>query len=261
MSPKVEQIPLQSIIIDPRVQRPLNPKRVDEIASSLNPDAIGVLCVSHREDGSYSMIDGQHRLRSLEVAGFSDSLVTCEVYEGLSISDEAAMFRLRNNTAQVSYIDKFRVRNVEGDPDAVEIMDILNRNGWKLGMSAKDRQTGYFSAISVFERIYHMNKNSKLAERVLIIVTEAWGHNPHGVDGRIIHGLGLVLNRYGEGVSQRDLTHRLSVSPGGPSALVGRARGLAGLISTTVSRAMAEVIVGLYNNRRRVNQLPPWRAT
>lgn len=261
--PKIKNLPLSKLIVDSRVQRPLVERRVTDISSNLNPEAIGVICVSDRGGDVYSIIDGQHRVRALEVAGYTENPITCEVYTGLSLSEEAAMFRLRNNTAQVSYLDKFRVRVIEGDPRANHIMDILTKHGWKLGVSNKDRSQRFLCAISSVEKIYILGDDHEginFADRTLAIVTKAWGHNAHGVDGRVLQGIGMVLHRYGSDIDVSDLIVKLSKSPGGPMALVGRARGLATLLSTSVSRGMAETIVGIYNRSRRGSQLPAWQT-
>lgn len=259
--PEVRQIPLNLLGVDPRVQRSQDARRSNKIAAELNLDAVGLLCVSQRDDGTYWIIDGQHRAEALRVNGFGNDLVACEIYTGLSLADEAAMFRLRNNTAKPQYIDKFRVRLVEGDPDALDVMEILRSRGWLL-IGQEGNAAGRISAVQSLERIYAVDKTSKptAAERTIATVTAAWSHDDNGVDGRLIDGLGRVFLRYGSALDSGDIIDRLRKYPGGAGALIGKARGLKDLMGGTLSTAFAEMFVELYNKGRRTRALPPWRS-
>src|SRR5690606_25145225 len=130
--PEVRRVPLNLLTVDLRVQRALDRRKVNRIAAELNPDAIGMICVSKRPDGTYVIIDGQHRVEALKITGAANTTVLCEVFNDLTLADEAAMFRWRNNTTQPHYIDRFRVRLVEGDGDVRAIVDILHKYGWRL---------------------------------------------------------------------------------------------------------------------------------
>jgi len=257
----MRSLPLNILGIDLRVQRSLDTNRATKMSAELDLDAIGVLCVSHRADDTYWIIDGQHRRESLILAGFGADVVECEVFTGLSLAEEAAMFRLRNNTAKVSYLARFKVRLVEGDKDAIAVMDILTRHGWVLP-GDKETLGNRLAAIQAFERIYTADRTSDptAAERTLATLTAAWGHTTDAVEACLVEGLGLVYVRYGATVEADDLIRRLSKFGGGPGAFVGNARGIRDLIRVPLTRAAAELIVEIYNKSRRTMALPPWRA-
>lgn len=254
--PDVSALAVSTLIVDPRIQRPLDKRRVTKIAEALNFDALGVITVSRRGNGDNVVIDGQHRVEALREAGHGSDGVTCRVFKGLDLPEEAAMFRLLNNTAKPQYIDQFRVRVIEGDANAVDIARIVERHGWKFGPGFA--VSNGFHAVAALERIYNLDDIA--AEKAIVTITRAWGHEPNAGDGRIVEGIGLVHVRYGDAVEADDLIDRLSKFPGGPGALLGRARGLKDLIGSTVPRAVAEITVELYNARRRTKALPPWRA-
>lgn len=258
---EVRHIPLSHLVVDLQVQRPLDARRANKIAADLNRDAIGMICVSARDDGTYSIIDGQHRAEALRINGLTSEAVACEVFEGLSLADEAAMFRLRNNTIKPQQIDKFRVRLVEGDPDALAVMAILRTHGWAL-LGQAGPAGGRFFAVLSLERIYLADKLSKptAAERTIATVTAAWGHDADAADGRLVDGLGRVYLRYGAAMDSGELIDRLRKFPGGAGSLIGKARGLKDLMGGTTGTAFAEIFVELYNKNRRTKALPPWRS-
>jgi hypothetical protein len=255
-NPKVENVAVSTLIIDPRVQRPLDKRRVSKIAAELNMDALGVITVSRRDNGDNAVIDGQHRVEALREAGHGGGTAACRVFADLTLPEEADMFRLLNNTAKPGYLDLFRVRVIQGDEDAVMITLMLEQYGWKVAQAG---DAGCLSAIQAFERVYRASPAA--AEKTIATITRAWGHDRNGVDGRLLDGLGLVYARYGEAINVSELTDRLSKYAGGPGALLGKSRGLSDLIGVTVGKAVAEVVVELYNRLRKTKGLPAWRAS
>jgi hypothetical protein len=227
---EVASVPLNLLIIDPRVQRPIDKRKADKMAADLNLDAIGLICVSRRE-----------------------------VYHGLTLAEEAAMFRLRNNRTSVQKIDLFKVRVTEGDATAVAISDMLHRLGWTVGTDSTD---GYFAAIGALETVWNLDPTGQppAAERAIAAITTAWGHDRSGVHQFIVGGLGSVFARYGAEIDSGGLIDRLAKFPGGAANLVGKARGLRELRGGTGPAAVAELVVMEYNRHRKTRALRPWRA-
>lgn len=256
---EVAQVPLDQLIIDLAVQRPLEKSKSDRIAADLNLNAIGLICVSRRDNGSYSIIDGQHRVDALRTAGFDADPVDCEVFHGLTLADEAAMFRLRNNRTAVQKVDLFRVRVIEGEPVAIAVHHMLAGLGWTVQMGSA---SGTFAAIDALERVWTADPDGHppAAERAIYTLTESWGHDVTAADRNIVGGLGALYLRYGFTIEASDVIERLAKFAGGPRALVGRARGLSDLIGGRVSSAVAEIVVEEYNRRRKSRAVRPWRA-
>lgn len=253
--PEIRQLPVSGLIVDPNVQRSPDRGRAAKMAENLDLNAIGIVTVSKRANGSYHVIDGQHRVEALRLAGGEEEKVTCRVFEGLTLEDEARMFRLLNNTVKLTAIDRFRVRVVEGEPVAAGINETLARHGWKIMLASGEAA---FSAVAAAERIY--NRDPAALERAIVTVTRAWGHDSAGTDGRLFEGLGMVLARYGSAVDDTELVERLARYPGGPGRLLGKARGMTEVLRITLTVAVADVLVELYNARRRTRALPPWRS-
>lgn len=239
--------------VDPQVQRAVKKSRVETMAGAFRADALGVLTTSYRSADRIHVIDGQHRYRAAEAAGYTGVIQTQE-YKGLSLPEEAALFRLLNSTEKVSAIDQFLVACVERVPSALAQARILNENGWGLASTASN---GKLSAIRALERVYAADPVA--AAGTIATLTAAYGHIPSAVQGSMIEGLGKVLARYKQDVDLNDLTKRLAASPGGPDALIGFARGQKLARTGNLSAQVAWVIVNLYNQRRRTTALPEWR--
>lgn len=244
------------LYVDPTVQRALKQHRVNKIAGDFQPEALGVLTTSLRPDGLVHLIDGQHRYRAAETVGYKGVIKTNE-YHGLSLAEEAALFRLLNNTEKVNPIDQFVVACVEGRRDAVQIAKFLADNGWTVSTAAGK---GKISAIRSLERVYASGEHGPWAASAAIaVLTSAYGHIASAVNGSLIEGTGRFLIKYHGNVDLTDLGKRLSQSPGGPDALVGYARGQKLSRTGNLSTQVARVVLSIYNERRRTTKLPDWQ--
>lgn len=239
--------------VDPAVQRSLQKSRVAKMAEDFIPDALGVLTTSFRSPKRIHVVDGQHRYRSAEAAKYTGPLVTHE-YHGLSLAEEAALFRMLNTAQKPSRIDQFLVACVEGIPSAVHLAAMLSETGWSVGNSTAE---GRLVAIGSLERVYDLDPNA--AKAALHVLTAAYGHRAAAVQGSMVEGVGRMIARYGVGmVDLDDLATRLAKVPGGPDGLVGNARGQKLTRSGNLSTQVARILVGLYNQRRRTRALAPW---
>lgn len=250
--PDLRLLTVSQLIVDPDVQRALDQRRVNAIAENLNLDALGTISVSHRANGSYHVVDGQHRVQAVRLAGGDDEKVLCRVFDGLTRSEEAEMFRLLNKPQAA---DLFRVRVVEGEATACAIVDIISQSGWLIGFG----RGNYIAAVNALERVYR--RSPEALERAVSTIARAWGHVVPGNDGRLIEGIGLVYARFGAAIEVADLVPRLASFAGGPGALLGRAKGLQEMIGGNQPNAVAEVVVEAYNRGRRTRAVPPWRAS
>lgn len=247
----IEWIPFNAMVRDPRIQRnPIN-TRVKRLASEFDPDGTGIVTLSLRDDNKYYVLDGQHRQLAALAAGYGTTKAKCQVYRNLTLAEEAHLFLVLNDARAVTGFDKFNVGLIAEDPRALAIDQTVRKHGWRISRQTRD---GEIRCIGVVEELH----KSGLLDDALATVTAAWGTRVSGVDAAILAGVAAVLGRYNGEVDHASLVHKLSKYRGGPTALLGNARGLRDLKSgMTVSRAVAEVIVDSYNKSRRSGALPP----
>jgi len=239
--------------VDPKVQRGVKTARINKIAGDFDPAALGVLTTSYRTPELIHIVDGQHRYRAAEMAAYTGPLVTMQ-YEGLSLAEEAALFRKLNQTEKVSAVDQHLVACIEGQPQAVRIAKVLKDNGWSVSSAGGDHR---LSAIRALERADTIDPTA--AALAVNVLTAAFGHIGSAVNGSLIEGLTKVLARNGEAVNVEDLARRLATFPGGADGLLGHARGQAVTHTGNLSQQVARIVVGIYNQRRRTTALPEWK--
>lgn len=256
-------VPMGLLRIDHSYQQPLVASRVAMIVAAFDPDALGPLLVSKRSNGLYFIFDGQHRFAALceLFKDWKNQAIPCLIYTDLSPKDEAGMFYFINGKRKaVTAFSLFRARMRAQEEVAIGISKIVHATGFPL----TDTLGESLQCVAVLERIYRgfRTKNAlhgpDILHRALQVAASAWGTKEPFPYGEVFAGLGLLVDRYGETIDYDVLTQKLSVSPGGPSLLVGNARGLRPSIGGTVAGAIAEVMRGTYNRGRRSRQLPPF---
>ncbi|MFE0101215.1 DUF6551 family protein [Streptomyces sp. NPDC059009] len=254
----IEMIPLSAIVTDPQVNtRPVDDGWVARrLSDGFDWGKFGVPTLSERERGRrYVILDGQNRTALARLAGYADEKIEAKVYRGLALPDEAALFLGLNDSRQVKIIYKFLARLTAKDPDAVAISNAAARHGWEV---ADQNGTGRILAVAALEKAFRYGEDI-LCES-LSAITDAWGHDADAAAGSIIHGVAMVLYRYGSAIKSADFSKRLAMYPGGATGLVADARGLQRFQGGSVAASLAEVVVNHYNRRRSTGRLPDWMA-
>ena len=258
---KVEEIPVSELQVDHRVQRSgLNMTRVNAMVKSFNQGALGVATISRRADRGNYILDGWHRTEAIRRLTDNAGLVTCHVYEDLTIEQEAALFLALNTKVTPNVMDRFQV-SVNGNiAKAVEIDQLVRAYGWNVSGVPGN---GNINAVRTLERVYDLSlkieAEPNLLQVVLIIITRAWGQDRHGAQAVILEGLAALIAEHGSRVNLDRLVNVLKAYKGGPQQLHGESTDLARLRKLRVPMAVADIITESYNRGSHRQKLPVWR--
>jgi len=252
---KFAQIAAGSIDVDYSYQRPLDKWFVKKKLGEFDPDAFGVIHVSMRSNGAYYVIDGNHRVHFALAQGedWSRQNLPCIVYTGLTVEQEAYLFRKLNESHQVRAFSRFRAALAAKDPDAVAIYNIVKENGFVIGSGP-----GQLRCVTSFERIYAGLRAVNAAagpanlKRTMRVVSSSFGHAAPHPDGSVILGIGMFLERYHERVDEQWLVEKLEKS--GWRQLVGKAFDIRKREGGSTSLALFNAVLTTYNYGRRPKQ-------
>lgn len=179
---------INQLKVRPEYQRTLNDKRVLRMAAKFDPILVGNLEVAY--DGTdYWVIDGQHRLAAMQLAGIT--AVDARVHEHLTLAQEADLFaRLNTERKAVTPNDLFKAELVAGIPRAVEIEQTLRTYELSVGHHSR-------TSVQAVAVLFALQKTGVL-DSVLRLVTEVWT-DAEGVpvqdamDGRVLRSIGRFL--------------------------------------------------------------------
>ena len=286
----VEHIRAGDLSVDPRYNREIKPKWVEEIATYFNPDQLQVLNVSRRIyrreygdgeevqvfDGDLDhkdntkvvevVISGQHRLLATLKARGPDFVLTCSVYDGLTPQQEAELFAAFDEaTKPHQAYQRHRSHSFGDNPVAVEINRIAANNGLivyqGVGGTLKE---GYVYAVSTVYGIYR-NLGPEVLDRVFRIHWGAWQGNRFGYTHSLLGATAMLLVRFGKYAMWRDshLVAALSTQQHNPQSLSQQARGRTlGVSSTSLRSEIARLEHKWYQEGLHgYARLPEWGAT
>lgn len=242
-------------VVDLRVQRPEDKQRIAALAEDFNILAMGVPTISRRTNGSYVILDGQTRFGALKLLGSADDEFTCTVYEGLTLQQEAEMFRKLNNTKKPGVLELFQVRVTQKDPIALAVNDMVASAGYVAARS----HVNSLNAVGTAESLYKRDPES--LHRALVCVSEAWGNRRESVQTMHLRAFANLFFRYGDAVNLSELAERLKKGRNlDANGLLGRGRTGAGMRGIPVPDAITDILVNTYNYQRKTNKLPAWEV-
>jgi hypothetical protein len=255
----VEEIKVTDLLVDPRVQRDgLNNAKVSKIEANFNKDALGIVTISRRPDRGLYIVDGWHRVEACKKLN-TEYEITCHVYEGLTVPEEALMFLDLNTRTTPTQLEKFKVSLAAEDPTAILIDQITRSRSWKVDPMPAG---GHIQAIGALYRIHNLslkvNADPHLLDGVLYVISRAWGNNRHASQAVILEGIAQVLAEYGDRINLNTLLERLRDRKGGPRELHTNAQALANTRSGQVRNAVSELVVITYNKGARGKALHAW---
>lgn len=247
----LEYVKIGDMHVNPKAQRAYSPSHAEKLAAIFQLEGMGYPCVAKNGDG-YWIIDGQHRIGCLKIHGFDDEdTVQCEVYEGLTEKELAELFLERNDTKAVHQFDRFRVALTAERDREVEIDRIVRANDLEIG-----RHRDAISAVSTLVEIWDRSGPTQLS-RVLRIIRDAYGLG--AFTRQLMMGINLVLDRYGEQVTEQELTDVLGAQRGGATAIESEAEKVRRATAASALQSMASVIVDTLNRKRsRGQKLAAW---
>ena len=244
-------VKVSDLTIDYTYQRQPIMKKVNKIAKNFDPDILGVIICSMREDGSIAIIDGSHRVHALRMKGLNDSTVNALVYFSLTIQEEAKIFAMLNQEhTKPNTTDIFKAGIVSGDEETIAINKILNSLGLVIGVGPGDNKV---RAISTIRRVYR-NAGEKVLRDTLYTIKSAYGDSSSTMRDVLISAVAIVYNRYGAKVEVSRMITTLQKF-GNPNTLIANAKSIGVNASSVTASALPFVIVNAYNQRLTKNRL------
>ena len=250
----IKLVPLGKMRVSPVAQRELKEYRVALLLEEFDLEQFG-LPVLNLRDGSYYIIDGQHRIEALKRFLGDDweiQHVECRVYSGLTEIEEANMFDRLNNVLAVNNFDKFRVRVTAGRPVETHVQKIVEKTGLCI---SRNKGSGAIGAVSTLVRIYNRADPATLY-RTLKIVRDSFGDA--GMESRVIDGIGHLCQRYNGSLDDSFATERLGSMRGGVGGLISKAEVLRKQTGHQISHCVAAAAVDVINSKRGGKKLPSW---
>ena len=220
-------------------QRDVDQHKVTRIASKFSWPAFGVITCALRSDGSYWIVDGQHRWGgAMKRSDVKE--VPCIVFESTGIVDEAQTFIDTNSLRRaVSAVGKFRAQLVTEDDNALFVEKLVAMSGRKVGFTGP-------TGVACVRLLYNLaEKHRSVLERVWPMITRA--SEGHPLHQEVVDAIVHIEINLPEGVSLTDPRWCRRVVDTGALELLGAARKAASFYAKGGARIWAEGVLNRLN--------------
>ena len=209
--------------VDIDVQRTTDHAWLDKLESTWDPKKVGIIMISRRRNGECYIINGQHRV-VVSLRKDPAAIMDCEVFEGLSVEEEADLF-LDYNTHQkpINVYDRYRI--------ALKAGRIIDR--WdSTETSLSNRET-----------------LTDLLGDTLTYAESAFGAHPWTWDGNLLQAIAQVIRHNRTKIDYVRLVERLRSKHPDEWQAMGMLGVKGGGGSVSRSTAMARIMIVEYNKR------------
>ena len=201
---RIEMIPLNQISTE-GYQRVLNMINVKKIARNFDIAKLGVLVVSKHADGTYAVLDGQHRLSAMRRIG--KVAANCIVLEGLTVQQEADYFRRQNENKQALRItDTFNASIWAEDAESLRITELVGKYGFRFGKSGIPMCICAIAALQKTVQLFGFDT----LENVLATVAATWPTDTTILRREMLAGLAEFWSRFADQITVQQFASRMA---------------------------------------------------
>jgi hypothetical protein len=229
-----------------KYQRPLRLSRVKKYIKEFDIVKTGVILVSKRADGTYWIIDGQHRYFAMKNLGFQS--ITCLIHEGLTYKQEAETFYYVNDIKVVSPLEKLNSRIEMEDGPSINLVAICLKHGFIIDTRSPRKE---FRSIRVLQDIYTYD-NGVALDRILKVINTAYPTEKSRTLNKVLRGMFIFLKKYGDAVDEKNLIKRLSSA--GIVQLFAKGNSFMQFRMGQEHDGIAEAITDIYDYKRVGNK-------
>lgn len=237
--------------VDPIYERPCNEPKVVKIMAAFDPDAIGVLEVSRRDDDSLWIMDGQHRHQAILREWGPAEKLPCNVHHGLTIQDEARIYgTLNRDRTKPNPLNLHRAAVASGEPVAVDVDRIAHRHGYRVTYGPGP---GNVQAVGAMYDVYRKGSPQILDAALSLIRSAGWDESP---PAEMIVGVALLVARHGNRIDSARFRKMLQDLV--PRQVLAQARVLKSEVQserTTLGTTVAQILLNRYNRGRRSGRI------
>jgi hypothetical protein len=176
-------------------QRKLSLSKVDKMVRNYDPKQLEPITVSLRADGTYHVVDGQHRVRMCKLLGMTE--IPARIIEGLEAEQESKLFiMLDKNKLKLTSKDKFLGLVNAKSAHHREILDIITKYGFSVTTDNSRRSMiTRISAIGTVDKIAKTMGLDILAS-TLHLISSTWKNNPQAIHFQFMEATAKFINKY-----------------------------------------------------------------
>jgi ParB-like chromosome segregation protein Spo0J len=251
--PALEWVPIAAIGVDSSYQRELKPALVAKILSKFSWAKFGAVVLARHEDGRFTVVEGQHRVKAAELHPNVEA-VPAVVVSHQDVKGEAESFlAINRDRMAVGTVEQYWAGLTAGDEKMAAIARVLAAASCDAtpttGDYAKPNHTGAIGAVGrSLERFGH-----GATRRALLIIRAAWPDERKTLRGSLIQALARIVRANEKVLADADMVAALRRES--IAKLTAHAEAFKKMSGGSAEAALAKALVELHNKGRRVNTI------
>lgn len=255
-----KEIPINQLFIDFSYQRQISLSFVKKIIGKFDKSLIGILRVVTRKNGTFSVVDGQHRLAVLKTMGYDS--IPCLVYPEITMQEETMMFHdLNQSIHKLTSLEDFWALVGAGDKDSIAILEVIEKNGLKVSKRSGDRE-GQKQSISAIGIVRQIVRNYKLdiLDKSLNFITKVWPANGESLTGQLMEGIAIFTKRHSNNPVYSDKNAQKKLMGLNISLVIVKSRNQAKVYDTRTCYVIADILCEAYNKGLSKDKKLTWNS-
>lgn len=238
---KVMPVNTAEIFVPEEYQREFKPYMVKKILKNWDDNVVNMPKVSKR-NGKYWVFDGQHTIAALKSKNDGQDIwVLCQVFEGLTIEEEANLFRKqRGATTAVHKNEDLRAAFNVGDKEVVQMVEIAKSCGCIIDFR-KNKKSHCCVALNKLVQLYE-NLSTEQFKEMLTLIEDGWNGDPDGYIGYVMGGLALFIKTYWGKYNRKVLLAKMQKTMTAAGVISDTAT-----VRTKTDKTIARAILNRYN--------------
>jgi len=176
------RIPAHRFVVDQRIQREVNPETVAKIANEFDWNRFEALTSAANDDGTYNVVEGQHRTLAAQALDPNLELPTMVVpdIEGIRAQAQTALDIVKGRHRHSAY-EQWRQRYNAGHDHEVFATVVLEKYGLRVGKSPAAMTIGAVATIRtiVHGGAYTAELGAEMLDKVLCVLMTAFPTYDH----------------------------------------------------------------------------------
>jgi hypothetical protein len=269
--PQSRLLDKSKLIVDLAYQRKLSERKSVQIVSKISANfswrMFGAIIVADNDDGTYSVIDGQHRVAA-SMRREDVSQVPCLVVDADTLKEQASTFvGINKNRVNVNAVAMFHAQRIARDQSAVEIDEVLTAANCSVPRYQKSHSSlapGELNAIGAVRGV--INKYGKeIAITAMKTLRAAYSESGGDLRSQLIRAMGDLLHMEAyqgkkEPVRKIDHTRLINtIASKDADGWIQSARVMSGHLGNgNVTASVRYLIVAAYNSGLHATNKLPW---
>lgn len=251
--PELAWIEIGKIFVDESYQRPIKPRRVQQILKDFTWAQFGALMLVAREDGRFAVYDGQHRFEAARQHPAIDAVPAAIVVLDQAFEEAQNFLGVNINRSAISTVEKYWAGIEAGDKQMMQICAVLEEAGCEVvPIGSKSAAPGRTSAITAIERAIRSYGDAAVTQACQTL-REAWPKDVSGLNGSMIQALARLFRNNRRAIDQQRMVTKLHGKD--RKILVADAETFRKMGGGDAALNIAKVLVEVYNKGLQKDQI------